>query len=190
MKRIFLLFTAMILTMGMSFAQVQISIMPKVGYNFVNVEKATGTPTYENSNGGTYLERWDKVNYGVISEIMLKSKGQWSIGGEISFNRLYYWEETYETYYGSDYRWGDVFTLGLGFVAKYHFTDLFYMKPAFSIESYTDGSGMNIGTALAAGMDFKISDRLSFPFELRTDEIFGNSLSFVVAVAFGLSANF
>ncbi len=186
MRRILVFMVVILWGMTTIHAQKQLSILPKAGTNVVNIEQATGLFKYENTSGGSYLNSWNLFNYGVTVEAMLKEKGQMSYGGEITFNRLYYWEEAYQTYYGTRYRWGDVSTVGLGFVAKYHPGKMFYLKPVISLEYFTDGSGITLGTAIAAGLDFRLSDRFTFPVELRTDQIFGNSVSLLIGLGFGL----
>ncbi len=186
MRNTILIIAGFVLSINLTLAQKTVSILPKIGYNAVNIEKATGSFKYENATGGTYLEQWNQFNYGVTLEALLKEKDKLQYGGEITFNRLYYWEEAYETYYGTRYRWGNVSTVGLGFTAKYHAGEQFYLKPVIGLEIFTDGSGVTLGTALAAGYDFPLSDRLTFPLEFRTDQIYGNSVSLLIGIGFGI----
>jgi hypothetical protein len=185
MKKIILLIAFAIINKSGS-AQIELGFLPKIGYNFVDIEKSTGSPKYENSTGGYYLNDWDQLNYGGTIYGAFKTGYKIDFGGEITFNRLYYWEEAYATYYGPNYRWGNVNTLGLGILVKLNVTEFLYLKPVISVEYYMDGSGVNFGTALSGGINFNLSEHVAIPVEFRTDQIFGNAISFLFGLGTGL----
>lgn len=190
MKKITLLIILMLIIGKLGFAQIELSIIPKIGVNVVDIEKATGTFKYENAPGGTYLNAWNTLNYGVSIEAVLKQEKKWNLGGELTYNRLYYWEEAYETFYGREYRWGEVGTIGIGILYKYNLNELFYFKPMLSLEIFTGGSGMAVSTGFAAGTHFKISDKVSIPIEVRTQQIFGSAVSLLFNAGTGLMMTF
>lgn len=186
MRKIMLMMILILITGALGLAQVEFSIIPKIGVNVVDIEKATGSLKYENATGGTYLNSWNTFNYGVSVEGVLKKEQKWNFGGEITYNRLYYWEEAYETFYGREYRWGEVGTIGLGLLYKYSINEIFYFKPVVSLDIFTGGSGICLGTALAAGANIKVTDKLAIPVEIRTEQIFGSAVSLLFNAGAGL----
>ncbi len=189
MKKIILI-VVFALVFKYGYSQFELSLMPKVGYNAVDIEKATGTLKYENTTSSTYLNSWNQFHYGVAIQGIFNNGNKINYGGELSYHRLYYWEEAYYTSYGTRYRWGDVSTIGLEFLAKYNLTDLFYLKPGIGLQHFTDGSGTTVGLAEAAGVEIKISDKLAIPVEFRSDQIFGHAVSILLSLGFGLRASF
>ena len=185
MKKFLLLLASVIISTCGS-AQIELGFMPKIGYNFVDIEKSTGLPKYSYPISSNYLNDWDQLNYGGTIYGVVASDNKVNFGGEITYNRLYYWEEAYETYYGINYRWGNVSTLGFGILLKYNITELFYLKPVVALEYYLDGSGLNFGTSLSGGVNINLSKHLAIPVEIRADQIFGNAVSFL----FGLCTGF
>jgi len=185
MKKFLLLLVFAIISKSGS-AQIELGFLPKIGYNFIDIEKSTGLPKYDYTSGSNYLNDWDQLNYGVTIYGVYKSDNKINFGSEITYNRLYYWEEAYETYYGTNYRWGDVSTLGFGVLAKYNITELFYLKPVVSMEYYLDGSGLNFGTSLSGGVNIILSKHFAIPVEIRADQIFGNAVSFLFGLCTGL----
>jgi len=188
MKKI-TLFAIVLLTSNLIFAQVELSFIPKIGVNVVNIEKATGLLKYNDGTVGSYLDDWNTFNYGATIEALFNKGNEWNYGGEITYNRLYYWEETYSTSSGKRSRWGNIGTIGLGVLAKYNIKEDIYFKPVISLEIFNDGSGITIGTAFAAGKKFKINDQLTMPLEFRTDQIFGDAVSLVFSVGAGIQIN-
>ena len=175
MKRFVLLIVFAVL-FKISFSQFELSLIPKLGYDIVDIEKATGTLKYENSTGGTYLNSWNQFYYGTAIQGIFNNGEKVNYGGELTYNRLYYWEEAYYTSYGTRYRWGDVSTIGLEFLLKYNVTDNFYLRPSIGFHHFTDGSGTTIGLSEAAGIEINLSDNIAIPLEFRVDQIFGNAL--------------
>jgi len=188
MKKITLL-AIVLLTGNLIFAQIELSFIPKIGYNVVDIEKATGTSKDQVNTGSTYLDDWSTFNYGLTIEALFNKGKDWNFGGEITYNRLYYWEESYSTFSGQESRWGNVGTFGLGFLAKYNIANDFYFKPVISLEIFNDGSGVTIGTAFAAGKKFKLNDQINIPLEFRTDQIFGSAVSLLFGIGVGIQVS-
>src|SRR4030042_4978603 len=157
MKKFIMRFISIVIC-NYGFSQFEIGLLPKIGYNVVDIEKSTNLSKYGNTTSGYYLNDWDQLNYGGTLYGLFQKDKKVNFGGEITFNRLYYWEEAYESYYGLRYNWGDVSTIGFGVLAKYAVSEIFYLKPVISLEYYLYGSGLNFGTALAGGVDIRLSE--------------------------------
>ena len=97
MKKFIMLFISIAIC-NYGFSQFEIGLLPKIGYNVVDIEKSTNLSKYGNTTSGYYLNDWDQLNYGGTLYGLFKKDRKVNFGGEITFNRLYYWEEAYETY--------------------------------------------------------------------------------------------
>ena len=177
-----------------AFTQPDITFLLKAGDNVIDIEKSTGTPKYDNRTASTqtYLNNWNTFHYGAALQGIFKNGKKFNFGGEIAFHRLYYWEEAYYTSVSSSpyYRWGNVSTLGLGFLGQYNFNEKFYFKPGLGVQIYLDGSGTSFGLTEAFGMNNKISSDLYIPVEFRMDQISGNAVSFLFSLGVGLKKTF
>lgn len=170
--------------------KIEVNITLNPGYTMVDIEKSSGIPLYENSSG-YYLNDWSQFHYGGVIQGIINSGKKFEIGGEIAWHRLYYWEEAVGTYYGSTYYYGDATTLGLGFIGKYNLSEVFYLKPGAGFQFYTnDDFALTFGTTAALGINLKLSDSFAIPIELRTDQILGDALSFVVSLGIGVQFEF
>jgi hypothetical protein len=169
----------------------EINAVNNFGYNFVDIESAVGSSKYDESAGSTqtFLKDWDFYHYKGGAQILLEKSDELKIGVELTFNRLYYWEEQYynSSVGANRWRWGTIWTMQIGAVAKYLIQDPIYVQGGVSLHRFLDGSGASFGLTVGGGYNIELNDTFSIPLDIRTDIIFGNATSFALGSGFVLS---
>ncbi len=157
----------------------QIGLNAIAGVTVVDVEKAMET----------VLEDWDQFSYGGFVYGFYPVRDGISIGGEIGFHRLYYWEERYGTAYGTYYRWGDISTVFLGPSVKLQKNN-FYVQPGIDLRIFTNGSGVVPGILFGAGYEILLTENLTLPVGIRADVIFGSATPIPLNASIGIAYTF
>lgn len=132
------------------------------------------------------LVDWNQFNYKGLVQIFLE-RDRMSIGGEIGFNRLYRWEERYQTMAGYDrWRWGTIWTWHIGALIQLNFANQYYLTTGTGLYTFMNGTGTTVGFPLGIGHIIKFSDFISIPIEFRTNIIFGSGAPITIGGGIGL----
>jgi hypothetical protein len=132
-----------------------INLQKNFGYTIVDVAQAMEIPEFSDITKEGLVD-WDQFNYKGLIQVFIP-KGKMLIGGEVGFNRLYRWEERYQTIAGYDrWRWGTIWTWHVGTLIQLNFTDQYYLTTGTGIYTFMNGSGTTVGFPLGIGHVIKI----------------------------------
>ncbi len=164
--------------------KVIINLQNNFGYTIVDVAQAMEIPEFSDvTNEG--LVDWNQFNYKGLIQVFIP-KGKMLIGGEIGFNRLYRWEERYQTMAGYDrWRWGTIWTWHIGGLVQLNFANRYYLTTGTGLYTFMNGTGTTVGFPLALGHTIKINDSISIPIEFRTDVMFGSGTPITIGGGIG-----
>ena len=184
-KSIILIFFLITVVLAADNSKLIINIQNNFGYTIVNVTQAMDIPEYSDYTQEGLVD-WDQFNYKGLIQIFLP-KDNLLIGGEVGFNRLYRWEERYNTFDGYDrWRWGTIWTWHLGVLVQMKLTEQYYIGSGAGVYTFTNGSGTTVGFPLMIGHNLKITDKLILPIEFRTDIIFGSATPIALGGGIGI----
>lgn len=161
-------------------AEVQLKVQNSFGFTAVDI-------TQTRYSSGTMVD-WDKFHYQGLIQLMIKPRRIVSFGGEVGFNRLYYWEQRYYNSSGDNrWRWGQAWTIDYGPVIHVNLGKYFYTMTGFLIHTYFNGYGTHVGFPFGVGACFPITKHFGISTDIRNDLISGRGAPFAIAGGVGLN---
>lgn len=137
---------------------------------------------------GTMVD-WNKFHYKGLIQLLVKPGKIIRFGGEVGFNRLYYWEEKY--YISSSeyprWRWGQAWTIDYGGILRTDVGKYFYTLTGFTIHTYFNGYGTHVGLPIGLGFTFPIGKSFALSTDYRNDLIAGRGTPFTISGGIGLN---
>lgn len=165
---------------SISAAEVIFKIQNNFGFTAVDI-------TQTRYSSGSMVD-WDKFHYQGLIQFMIKPRKIISLGGEVGFNRLYFWEQKYVNSYGDNrWRWGQAWTIDYGPIIYVGLGKYFYTMTGFVIHTYFNGYGTHAGLPIGIGACFPITKHFGISTDIRNDLISGRGTPFAIAGGLGLN---
>ena len=165
-----------------------INLQNNFGYTIVDVGQAMEVQEFSDITKEGLVD-WDQFNYKGLVQLFF-NRDKMLVGGEVGFNRLYRWEETYipsGSYNNTQYyRWGTIWTWHIGALIQLNFANQYYLTTGTGVYTFMNGTGVTVGFPLAVGHIIKLNDKISLPIEFRTDIIFGSGTPITLGGGIGL----
>lgn len=162
-------------------------------YNFTINAYLGGTIVDVAEAIGYEMEEWDNFSFGISATGTKNIDDDFSIGGEVGFHRLYYYEYIYDypsqVGYDNYSIWGTISTVYLGPVAEL-LNDKRYLQGGLNLHIFTDGSGISPGILLGGGFRFELDNDMVIPIGGRIEIIFGSATPVSINLVSGISFGF
>lgn len=170
-------------------AQLKLNLHNSWGFNLVDLEKATGSPEFdENLPADTrQLVEWDRFYYNGEVQLLKTWNEGLDLGVGLGFNRLYYWEERYRNLFDTQFQfdYGTIWTLEVSVIANYNFGDWF-LHASPSLQHFFWDDTYTAGLALGVGRTIPITETLTIPVVLKNDLVFGNATTIAPSLGLGI----
>ena len=192
MKTIYLLILAVVASSDAQSQprRIDVNLQNNFGYTIVDVSEAMGIPEYSRVTDEGLVES-NQFNYNGLIQILFSKSEKVSIGPEVGFNRLYYWEEKHiPRGLSPRWRWGTIWTGHLGGLVRLRIAPHYYLLTGANLHVFFNGSGSTIGIPLAIGREVPFSEVFTIPIEFRVDVIFGDNIPIGIGGGVGLKINF
>lgn len=171
-------------------SNISVNLQNNFGYTIVDVSQAIGIPKYSHITDEGLVD-WNQFNYKGLVQILFNRSEDISLGLELGFHRLYYWEEKYiPSGLSPRWRWGTIWTMQLGALVRRTIVSHYYVMAGSGLHIFLNGSGATIGFPLAIGHELPISEAFTIPIEFRIDIIFGKAIPISLGGGVGLKFNF
>ena len=171
-------------------ADMTVNVQNNFGYTIVDVSEAMDMPEYSNFNQRGLVD-WDQFNYRALIQVLFDHSKTVSLGPEVGFSRLYYWEEKYVPFgFSPRWRWDTIWTWHVGGIVRKSISESYYVMTGASLHVFTNGSGTTFGLPFAVGHEIPISDSFIIPIEFRMDVVFGDGVPIGVGGGIGLKFRF
>ena len=170
MSKKILLFCTLYLFSNVAYCQWDLMAGATAGYTFVDAEVHWGGP----------LDDWSLFNYQIFAQAIQNSEKSFYFGGELGYNRLYYWEQP-------NYNWGEEATFHLGGFAESQLGAFRVQTgPNFHIW-LTDDGGISLGLMSSVLSDIPVNQKIKVPLGIRFDWIASDNQSPVnLGLLFGI----
>jgi hypothetical protein len=176
-----------------AFGQLKINAHNSWGYNFVDLEEATGTPEFSKKLpvDQRQLVDWDRFFYNGEVQVLFSINDNLDAGIAVGFNRLYYWEERYRNLFDTRFQfdYGTIWTFEVSALANYYF-DQWFVQGALGLHNFQGEGAQTAGLSGGVGREMAITDKFSIPIIIKHDLVFGDGLTHGLNAGLGVQYEF